>query len=272
MTYEVLYYNARWWVKADGRLIGGYSANDLRSYVFPLYTPQGILVLQECPPDHHHHQGIFAGLEIDGHDLWAAGSDGRARHRQEIMPALAEMTPLVDENGVTFAHTTRWATANGEDLLLERRQVRLSQNGGVTLVAWRSEFGHPTRTVELGQTKESGIGLRVPPHWETVFGGRIRNAVGGTGEAGCFDQRSPWLAIEGPAGGSSVAGMVIAPQTEPCPWFTRDYGLHVYNPARHRAITIHPGEAIVWEARIMAYDGSLFVREIDRLVTAQRAS
>lgn len=268
MTYTTFFYNAHWWVQCDGRLLGGYSANTLRSYVFPLYTPQGALVLQECPPDHPHHQGIFVGLEVDGHDLWAAGSEGRARHRQEIVPALGELRPVVTTDGVLFTHATRWVSVDGVELLHEQRQVHFRQTARATEVSWRSQFAPPTPTASahLGQTKESGIGLRVPPHWETIFGGRIRNAVGDEGEAACFDRMSPWLNIEGPSGQGGVAGVIFAPQNDPCPWFTRDYGLHVYNPARQRAFVLAPGEALVWAARVLAYDGSRPCAQIEDLV------
>mgnify|MGYP000442264537 CR=1 FL=1 len=146
--------------------------------------------------------------------------------------------------------------------------MHFRQTAHYTEVSWRSQFAPPTPTARarLGQTKESGIGLRVPPHWETVFGGHIRNAAGDEGEAACFDQMSPWLNIGGAIGQGGVAGVIFAPQSEPCPWFTRDYGLHVYNPARHRAITLSPGETLIWAVRVLAYDGSHTRAQIDDLV------
>ena len=46
MPWDTFYYNRRWWITRDRSLVGGYSANRLRPYVFPLYTPEGMLVLQ----------------------------------------------------------------------------------------------------------------------------------------------------------------------------------------------------------------------------------
>jgi hypothetical protein len=110
--------------------------------------------------------------------------------------------------------------------------------------------------------------VRVPPHWETRFGGRIRNAEDRQGEAGCFDQSSPWLSIEGAAGGEARAGVVIVPTSESCPWFTRDYGVHIYNPARHRTFELEAGAELTWSLRVLAYDGTRTVDDIDRLVAA----
>lgn len=265
MPYETRFYNNRWWVLADGKLVGGYNANELRSYVFPLYSPAGVLVIQEAPPDHPHHQGIWAGLEIDGYDLWNAGSFGRACHRQTNPTPLAEHTPTVDENGVTFAHEIVWETADDTPLLHEQRTVRLAATGDCSRVDWYSEFSAADRPVTLGQTKEAGLALRVPPHWETPFGGIIRNAAGRTGEAACFDSDSPWLAIEGSAGNGQSAGVVLIPHSQPCPWFTRDYGCHVYNPLRHQPVDLQPGKSFALALTLLAYDGSRSVEEIDKL-------
>lgn len=266
MAYEVIHYNARLWVKYQGRLLGGYNTNELRSYVFPLYTPLGVLVLQEAPPDHPHHQGIMVGLEVDGHDLWNAGSRNLPRHRQVAMTPLAEMQTEVSAAGVQINHGVRWETVDGAELLLEQRTVTFRAQEQCTCVHWQSTFSHLSKATHLGQTKESGIGVRVPPHWETPFGGRIRNANGALGERGCFDQLSPWLNVAGTAGGEAVAGVVLIPETEPCPWFTRDYGLHLYNPARHHALPLAPSEQVTWAMNVLAYDGQRTVDAITQMV------
>lgn len=268
MTYDVVHYNSRLWILTEGRLLGGYNAGALRPYVFPLYSPDGALVIQEAPTDHPHHQGIWAGLEVDGIDLWNAGSFAVPRHRQEMVGKLGEVVPDVSSDGVNIAHESRWISADGVELLRERRDVTFRARPDATVIDWRSVFFHPTKTTQIGRTKESGLGLRVPPHWETRFGGRIHNAIGMTGETACFDQMSPWLAIEGAAGASSTAGAVIIPTSAPCPWFTRDYGCHVYNPARHGAIELEPGAELAWSMRVLAYDGARGSAGIDALVAA----
>ena len=268
MAYEVIHYNARLWVKYQERLLGGYNTNELRSYVFPLYTPTGVLVLQEAPPDHPHHQGILVGLEVDGHDLWNAGSRNLPRHRQEALTPLAEMATACSEMGVQISHNVRWVTVDGQELLLEQRRVTFSAQEQFTCIHWHSTFSHPGKATHLGQTKESGIGVRVPPHWETLFGGQIRNANGARGERGCFDQMSPWLNVEGGAGGDEIAGVVLIPETEACPWFTRDYGLHLYNPARHHPFDVQPNEEVAWAMSVFAYDGRRTVEEIKAMVAA----
>jgi hypothetical protein len=266
--YQTLFTNARWWITADDELIGGYAANALRSYVFPLYTPAGVLVLQEAPPDHPHHQGIHAGLSIDGYDVWNAGSAARERHAQRLSVPLGEIKPEINEDGVGIAHPVQWTTVDGQTLLHEERQVHFSSVDEFTRVRWRSTFRAPDRSIHIDQTKEAGIAVRVPPHWETLFGGQIRNAQGDVGEAACFDRSSPWLNIQGAAGNGHVAGIVFAPtaESEPCPWFTRDYGEHVYNPSRHHPIPLDAGASFTWAVDVLAYDGQHGVDEIDLMI------
>ena len=270
MSYEIIKYNARLWIKLGDRLLAGYTTNELRSYLFPLYTPSGALVLQESPPDHPHHQGVWCGLEVNGHDLWNAGSFAKPRHRQICDTSLYDLTTLVTTSGVQLKHLVRWVTVDGEELLWEQRELLIGATYDCTFVRWRSTFFHPQAPTHFGQTKESGIAIRVPPHFESPFVGRIRNRQGGIGEAETFDQLSPWVNVEGSSGGKHVAGIVLAPtnESETCPWFTRDYGIHVYNPARHRPFDLAPGVKMTWAVNVLAYDGTRTEEEIDALVTS----
>ncbi len=272
MSYEIINYNARRWIKSGDRLLAGYNCNDLRAYLFPLYTPNGALVLQEAPPDHPHHQGLWAGLEVDGHDLWNAGSFGKTRHQQRSVQPINEINTAVTEAGVVLTHDLRWSTAVAEVLLHERRVVRIAAQPDFTLVQWRSTFSQPDKTSTLGQTKEAGIAIRVPPHWETAFGGTIRNAQGEIGEVNTFDRLSPWVNVEGAVVGQTKAGVVLATDadSELCPWFTRDYGIHVYNPTRHRSITLAPGETHTWSVKLLAYDGMQSIEQINAWVGSIR--
>ncbi len=267
MPYETHFYNSRWWITMDGKLLAGYNANDLRPYVFPYYSPKGALVLQESPPDHPHHQGIYVGLEVDGHDIWNAGSFGNARHRQDMEQKLEDLKPQIDDTGVTLSHRVSWKTEGGELLLSEDRRIRFSNTGFFNLVSWHSTFTAVGPT-ELGKTKESGIGVRVPPHWETRWGGEIRNAEGLVGEENTFDKMSNWVNVQGAAIGQEKAGVILRPlpESESCPWFTRDYGPQVYNPLRHHNLELSDGDSFSWDLEVAAYDGNRSIADIETLL------
>ena len=44
-------------------MVLGLTQGDLRSYVFPLFTPAGHLVTSEAPADHPHHQSVWIGAD-----------------------------------------------------------------------------------------------------------------------------------------------------------------------------------------------------------------
>ena len=184
-----------------------------------------------------------------------------------MQPELKELKPEIDDGGATLSHSVSWKTEGGEALLSEERRIRFSNTGTLNLVSWHSTFTAVGTTV-LGQTKESGIGVRVPPHWETEWGGTIRNADGQIGEGNTFDRMSPWVNVQGTALGQEKAGVILRPlpQSEPCPWFTRDYGPQLYNPLRHHALELSDGESFSWDLDVAAYDGDRSIADIATLL------
>jgi hypothetical protein len=135
-------------------------------------------------------------------------------------------------------------------------------------VNWHSTFTAVGPT-ELGKTEESGIGVRVPPHWETEWGGQIRNADGQIGERDTFDTMSAWVNVQGGALGQEKACLILRPRppSELCPWFTRDYGPQLYNPLRHHNLELNDGESFSWDLDVAAYDGDRSVADIETLLT-----
>ena len=58
-------------VYAGARFVAAYTLGSFRPYVYPLLTPSGLPVTEECPPDHPHHQSVWlAQDEVNGHNLW----------------------------------------------------------------------------------------------------------------------------------------------------------------------------------------------------------
>ena len=107
-------------------------------------------------------------------------------------------------------------------------------------------FSHPTQVVHLGQTKESGIGVRVPAAFnpgKRLWGSNSQCTRRYWAKQLALDKEAPWLNIEGRALGNAAAGLVFLTcvTEEVGPGLHDDYGCHVYNPARHAAIHLEPG-------------------------------
>ena len=254
---------ARRWVKRDGALAGAVNFGDLRPYVFPLYTPLGRLVIQESPVDHPHHQGLTVGANLNGWDVWNAGSFGIPRSRQA--PVEEECRCQTDATGARFQLTLDWQTPEGEKLLREERAITFSMANYGTLVDVRTRLIARYGEVQFAHTKEAGLAMRVPPEWETAHGGIILDATGRTGESQIFDQLAAWVDVSGEGPRGIFAGITLMPHRD-CPlvpWMVRDYGLHVYNPWRHRKIHLAPSDAYELGVRYIAHDGRASRDEIN---------
>ena len=237
------------------RLLGAVSYNGYRAYVFPLYTPKGVLVLQESPPDHPHHQGIMVGQDlVNGHNFWAILHPGHPLNRQV---RAANFAAEADQRGLTVSAELCWQAADGERVLDEQRTVRFESWEECTFVevtsTWKATYG----PVHVAQTKEGGLGMRVHQQLEAEWGGVIRSSNGDTGEAGIFDTTAAWIEVSGRIGPND-AGIVMMPHpsASPVPWFCRNYGLHLYGPVRHAPLSLPPGGEYTLRVGFAAYDGT----------------
>src|ERR1043165_4870810 len=74
-------------------LPAGYSAAIQRGgYIFPVYTPSGKLIVDDYPPNHKHHHGIWAPwtkTEFEGRhpDFWNMGKPQPGATPGEVVPA-----------------------------------------------------------------------------------------------------------------------------------------------------------------------------------------
>jgi len=122
-------------------LVYRYSDTPFKPYVSLLYTPGGINILRDSPPDHVHHHGLMYAVSIDGVDFWAEfdkASNGKQVHRgidsrvrQNARSARVVVSGWVD-----------WQAPDGTVLAQEKRKVSVVQREGLdaTLVTWRTEL------------------------------------------------------------------------------------------------------------------------------------
>ena len=66
----------------EGKTILVYTIDSGRKfYIKELFTPGGVQVLRDSPPDHKHHHGLMFAIGVDGVDFWGeeTGAGGRSR-------------------------------------------------------------------------------------------------------------------------------------------------------------------------------------------------
>ena len=252
----------RVWVWEDQRLVGAVNAGDLRTYVFPFYTPLRRLVIQESPVDHPHHQGLTVGARLNGWDLWNAGSFSSPRSPQVLLADGSRCE--ADGNGARFLMVHDWTAESGEKLAREERRITFSSAPYGNIVDVRARFVAAYGEIRFEQTKEAGLSMRVPPEWETPNGGVILASAGRTGESNIFDREADWVDVSGEGPKGILAGITLMPHKDSprVPWMVRDYGLHNYNPWRHSRIHVAESESFELGARYVAHDGRASVDEI----------
>jgi hypothetical protein len=86
-------------------------------YIFPVYTPAGVSMLDDFPQDHWHHRGLFWSwpvVETGGkkYDLWMTFT---AKHRSEKAPVTS---------GGTLRAENFWV-ADGKDIVKENLQLTM---------------------------------------------------------------------------------------------------------------------------------------------------
>jgi len=258
-----------------GRCLGGLGANYYRPWVFPLYTPLGMTVLQEFPCDHPFHNGFFVGqgpIVRGDRDagFWAAPPFRRPGEplftnlgRMDCATA-ADVTPLV--SGVQFELRIVWRDADEEPLLDEIRTIKFYALEDATVCDMVSEKIANYGALTYPKTKFGSIGIRVEPRLLPVAGGVVlADDRRGSAEV-AIDQECRFVAFENrlPAGSHFGVAMMILDDNALGPWFIRDYGLAFYNPTRNQSIVTPAGRSWTSGLRVIAYDGALTESRADR--------
>lgn len=246
--------NGRLLVRQHDQLVAGYTVGPWRSYLYPVLTPRGLPLTEESPVDHPHHNSLWLGQdELNGHNLWLTRPGcGRV--------AVIALRHEVDGPTAVFVERNEWRTASGEALLTEQRTTRITPASAgeachiIEIESVRRPAGD--QPVVLGQTKEAGLGLRVLQQLDGEAGGTIEDATGRRGEAATFDQDADWVAYWGTMAGARVGIALLSHPANPRhPWFTRDYGIVVWNHVRHGAVTLAPGDELRLRFQALAFDG-----------------
>jgi hypothetical protein len=224
-------------------------------YIFPLFTPSGVSVLDDFPKDHWHHRGLFwawpAVETREGkYDLWML--KGIAPHLERIVEATGDRSSarLVVENGWyagdrrIVRETLRLTVfpTHGEAREFEA-ELRLEALGGpVTL------RGSPDSGKSYG-----GFSARFAPHTGTVL--RADGAVLAKDE-----DLNPhrWAELEASYGGRRAIVRITADPVNQ--WCLRHYGfIGAAFPGRTetvQAYTLEPGKPLTLRVRVETRDAN----------------
>ncbi|MBO9597432.1 MAG: PmoA family protein [Cohnella sp.] len=259
--------------RETGRTLGGFGSNFYRSWVFPLYTPDGYTVLQEFAYDHPFHNGFFVGqypVLQDGKpaNFWVVPP--RRSYTDKVHVAIGRMDapsmPSAEMIGdkVRFTLASVWRDEAERPVLDEIRTVDFYALGDATVCEMSSRKQASYGSLTFAQTKYGSIGMRVEPRLLSEFGGVVMADGGRKGNAEAVNQQeSDFIAYENDIGGGRRCGIFMhAKAGERGPWFVRDYGMAMFNPTMERSIEVEEGGEWEVSLRLVAYDGALTAERV----------
>ncbi len=207
-----------------------------KPFLFPLYTPSGVNVLDYASDDHPHHKGVW--ISVDEVELHTGdGDDGKMlgpfKHWVEQGRIDTQDVDLDRGKGV-IRSVNHWLTPDGKPVLTETTAITPHGSG---LIEYDITLTPPPGggTVTIGDTKEGFLGLRMAPELQEKGGrGVITNSEGGVGESQCWGKVAAWCDCSAPATSDGPGGGVALfdhlENFRPARYHARGYGLMAISP------------------------------------------
>ncbi|MEJ2701691.1 MAG: PmoA family protein [Sedimentisphaerales bacterium] len=216
-------------IRKDNDVLLHYAYRDVpfKPCVRQLFTPSGINVLRDAPPDHLHHHALMYAIAVDGVNFWEEQKEpGREVHRSFSDVKVGEQGKSPDAG---FTEQLDWINPRNKELMLkESRTIEACELNNVkaTFLTWQSSFAVPPgkEFVTLSGSHYFGLGMRFLESMDT--GGRFRNSAGEAGEVVRGDERlarAKWCAFSGLADGKPVTIVMFGDPDNvrnPTWWFT----------------------------------------------------
>ena len=260
----------------DDTVLAQYHFSDVpfKPYIEKLFTPSGVNVLLDSPPDHVHHHGLMLALAVDGVNCWEeTPTAGHQRHEGLVGDWLKKKKPA---SSVGFTERIRWADAENRPLLDERRtiKIRRTETPEAVMLTWHSLLSVPEgkASVTLSGSHYFGLGMRFIRSMDNA--GPFLNADGEPGTIFRGQERlvqSNWCAYTAQADGKDVTvAMFGHPENprHPTTWFTMaepfaylaaTLGLH------EESLVLPAGKPLSLRYGVVLCDGVVETKEIDAL-------
>lgn len=193
-----------------------YGGVSFKPYVQALYTPNGVQILRDAPPDHLHHHGLMYAIAANDVTYWEESKRGGRQVLERF--GKSSTTGL-------FAHLV-WRDPPGRAVLREGRQIRLwCDLENVTMLTWRTALTPVDGLAPVTLTGHHyyGLGMRFVESMDK--GGRFKNALDAKGVIVRGDEKNfqaPWCAYQAEADGKPVTVAMFdgAKNPRPATWFT----------------------------------------------------
>jgi hypothetical protein len=255
-----------------------YSDVPFKLYVKELFTPSGVNVLLDSPPDHVHHHALMFACDVNGVDFWGEvpGQTPLGKQVHERFNDVGVVGPQ-GHRWARFAEDIRWIPqSGGEPLLMERRVIAAGGVGepAATFLTWECRLSVPEgkKSVLLSGSHYHGLGMRFIRSMDAD--GEFRNPDNDPGVIFRGEERlsrSRWCAYTAKADGKLVtAAMFDHPDNprHPATWFTMAKPF-AYLSATMRLheepLKVLAGKPLVLRYGVALWDGRVETAQIDEL-------
>lgn len=268
-----------------GRDVLAFTQGPFRTYLYPLYTPDGVAVTGEGPADHPHHSSVWIGADHLHCRVPAAGGhieeytycfylnetfQGRAPGRiRETGCEGVERGPahfqVVQRN--EWRGPREWGAEDGRVVAHETRTVDIRPGETFHLIDIRSRLEPTQWEFAIGPTRHAYFNVRVAESMRATKGGTVFDSEGRVGGERISGPGASWVDYAGPVGGGRRAGIALLPRSQPpdLTWFVYDWGTVTVNPLFPEGRLVRLGEAFTFEVRLVVHDGDMTAEEFEAL-------
>ncbi len=181
-----------------------------KSYIHPLWTPDGRIITYDSPADHVHHRGLCVGWpDVSGVDFWAEVWSPEGRRGKIVTRDL--LTDVLPDGGARVRELNDWKKPDDVTLLREERTwTFLPPRGNLQLVDVTIELTAAAAEVVFGSDpgkprEYHGLTLRMGPFEQP----RFFNSQGDVGDEQCHGKPAKWCALSGIQSGRPVTAAIL---------------------------------------------------------------
>jgi hypothetical protein len=243
-----------------------------KPYVSELFTPSGLNVLLDAPPDHLHHHGLMFAVAADGVNFWEETPTAGRQFEDAFVQV--ELAQHGGGPSASFFVRPGWVGGGGgKEELTEHRTIDVCQISelGATVVIWRSDLAVPKAKsfATLSGSHYFGLGMRFV---RSMDGGEFFNASGEDGTVFRGEERlvaADWCAYTGAIEGKPVTVAMLGHPSNPrhpTTWFMMAKPFAYLSATlnlHEQRLVVKAGERLVLRWAVLAWDGRTEKERVD---------
>ena len=229
---------------------------------YPVYSPSGREVTCTCAYRYNHHKSIFIGhADVNGINFFHDNNPARSNLGDIV---LEKSQHEIDENGIHVITHNGWITKAGVRLLDEERSFTVFLGEDAHIVDLTSTLIASQTDLTFAQDNHAFLGVRVADTMDVEDGGTILNANGQRNEEEAMGQSADWTDYSGIVAGKTVGVTLMNhPSNPPAAFFTRNYGTFLTNFTLLDQYRLPCGERLTQRFRILIHEGDAVEANVD---------